>query len=215
MLRGIPRALRSGHGSARGDVGREDLALAFRRRGAASRLIASIQNIRSMRDQPSNDPHDLLVKAAMRDAVTWLEFSRASSARPMWFRTRPPIVAALRSWLGDLRVVIEEETVAQSPRSPIAGSRFDGSDARALFGRRPDHRLRVASYPVGVSPFRSLVLRRTWPVYQRHIVDLVGGISDDELASGPRPSAGPSGPPSATWPASASSGWLRDRGARD
>jgi hypothetical protein len=61
-----------------------------------------------MRNQPSNDPRDLLVKAAMRDAVTLRSILEGEFRSSYDGPNKTAYLAALRSWLSDLGVVIEE-----------------------------------------------------------------------------------------------------------
>src|SRR5450755_713789 len=55
-----------------------------------------------MRNQPSNDPRDLLVKAAMRDAVTLGSILEGEFRSTYDGPNKAAYLAALRSWLGDL-----------------------------------------------------------------------------------------------------------------
>jgi hypothetical protein len=61
-----------------------------------------------MRNQPSTDPRDLVVKAAMRDAVTLGSILEGEFRSSYDGPNKAAYLAALRSWLGDLGVVIEE-----------------------------------------------------------------------------------------------------------
>lgn len=61
-----------------------------------------------MRNQPSNDPRDLLVKAAMRDAVALGSILEGEFRSSYEGPDKAAYLAALRSWLGDFGVVIEE-----------------------------------------------------------------------------------------------------------
>jgi hypothetical protein len=61
-----------------------------------------------MRNQPSTDPRDLVVKAAMRDAVTLGSILEGEFRSSYDGPHKAAYLAALRSWLGDLGVVIEE-----------------------------------------------------------------------------------------------------------
>jgi hypothetical protein len=61
-----------------------------------------------MRNQPSNDPRDLLVKAAMCDAVTLGSILEGEFRSTYDGPNKGAYLAALRSWLGDFGVVIEE-----------------------------------------------------------------------------------------------------------
>jgi hypothetical protein len=61
-----------------------------------------------MRNQPSNDPRDLLVKAAMRDAVTLGSILEGEFRSNYDGPHKAAYLAALRSWLGDLGVEIED-----------------------------------------------------------------------------------------------------------
>jgi hypothetical protein len=61
-----------------------------------------------MRNQPSNDPRDLLVKAAMRDAVTLSSILEGEFRSTYDGPNTAAYLAALRSWLGDFGVAIKE-----------------------------------------------------------------------------------------------------------
>jgi hypothetical protein len=61
-----------------------------------------------MRNQPSNDPRDLLVKAAMRDAVTLGSVLEGEFRSTYEGSNKAAYLAAPRSWLADFGVVIEE-----------------------------------------------------------------------------------------------------------
>ena len=61
-----------------------------------------------MRNQPSNDPRDLLVKAAMRDAATLGSILEGEFHPTYDGPDKAAYFAVLRSWLGDLGVVIED-----------------------------------------------------------------------------------------------------------
>lgn len=61
-----------------------------------------------MRNEPSVDPRDLLVKAAMRDAVTLGSILEGEFRSSYDGPNKVDYLAALGSWLGDLGVVIEE-----------------------------------------------------------------------------------------------------------
>jgi hypothetical protein len=61
-----------------------------------------------MRNEPSLDPRDLIVKAAMRDAVTLGSILEGEFRSTYEGSDKPAYLAALRSWLGDLGVEIEE-----------------------------------------------------------------------------------------------------------
>ena len=61
-----------------------------------------------MRNQPSDDPLDQLVKAAMRDAVSLGSILEGEFRSSYEGPNKPAYLAALRSWLADLGVAIEE-----------------------------------------------------------------------------------------------------------
>ncbi len=61
-----------------------------------------------MRNQPSNDPRDLAVKAAMRDAVTLGSILEGEFCSTYVGPDKAEYLAVLRSWLADLGVVIED-----------------------------------------------------------------------------------------------------------
>ena len=61
-----------------------------------------------MRNQPSSDPRDLVVKAAMRDAVTLGSILEGEFRSTYAGPDQAAYLSALRSWLVDLGVRIEE-----------------------------------------------------------------------------------------------------------
>jgi hypothetical protein len=75
---------------------------------AVSRTVASNENICSVRNQPSKDPRDLLVKAAMRDAVMLGSILEGEFRSTYDGPHKAAYLAALRSWLADLGVAIED-----------------------------------------------------------------------------------------------------------
>ena len=81
-----------------------------------------------MRNQPSNDPRDLLVKAAMRDAVMLGSILEGEFRSSYIGADKAAYLVALRSWLGDFGVVIED-----GDAGPVAA--FDDRRIAIRFGR--------------------------------------------------------------------------------
>jgi hypothetical protein len=80
-----------------------------------------------MRNQPSNNPRDLLVKAAMRDAVMLGSILEGEFRSSYDGPNKAAYLAALGSWLGDLGVVIED-----GEAGPVAA--FDDRRIAIRFG---------------------------------------------------------------------------------